>query len=314
MATHGLIFNTFNPSMPSFRIHEILDRAQNITLDNSAKMFQFSRFSKSVQIDVQHVITGYIAAHDVTETENTGYSVNAYTLSIVSKIDPDFLLGYSPNVHSHGAASLTDSSLRKMIRTFFEDNKLPPPPPAVNGQILTRIWTTDTNDIKQQEALDYLATTYYDSFHRAYHSRFPIDTLRRITARNSVSFARPTFLHVPLSFTEPETRESRSTVLPSDYLTDIFHYRSSLQDKKFLSDRTAHFLSWDVITNRTGAHDNFADLLGFHLHTAEIVRCFSNPANTLDLLEEALHSVRFAIVCLDKFTLHGQIPSADEAW
>lgn len=265
-------------------------------------------------MDVQHVIVGFRSSSDSVNGSDSGYIINESTLEILNALDPDFLLGYQPTGKSHGASSLEDTSLRTLIRTFFEDTKLAPPPAAINGQILSRVWTTDTEDFTQDMALRYLQTVYFDSHHRAYHARLPIDTLRGLTARNSVSFARPSFLHLPLSFTDPETRDQRPTVFLSDYLLDIFHVKKPDEKQRYEYTRTAHILSWHLISDKVGIHESIAELLAYYMHSPDIVDLFTENNNVIDRLTLQLRDIRIAIVCLDKFNLLGTYDQSSNDW
>uniref|UniRef100_A0AAU7YAR4 Capsid protein n=1 Tax=Exserohilum turcicum partitivirus 2 TaxID=3229044 RepID=A0AAU7YAR4_9VIRU len=305
MATHQLINDIYNPVIPAYLAQDMLDKAQNNTHDGSAQMFKFSRFTGCTQMDVLHVITGYTVDPLISIEDKIGYRFNESFIQILNAIDPDFLLGYSPSGKSHGASSLQETTVRKLFQTFFADRKVAPPPAAINGQILSRVWTTDTDNVTQDMVLSNLRMVYYDSFHRAYHSRLPVDSLRGLSGRNSVSFANPSFLHLPLSFTEPETRDPRVTILPSDYLPDLFQLRLPYGHDRYDNTRTSHILSWNPTTRKIGAHESIAELTAFHSHSHEIISCFETTSDPIATLTELLSNVRVAIVCLDKFQLHG---------
>jgi hypothetical protein len=283
----------------------MLDKAEHTTNDGCAPMFKFSRFTGCTQMDALHVITGFPDDTSASLESRIGYRFNESFLEILNAIDPDFLLGYTPTGKSHGASSLKETSVRKLFQTFFQDRKVAEPPAAINGQILTRVWTTDTGNVTQDMVLENLKLVYYDSYHRAYHSRLPVESLRTLTHRNSVSFANPSFLHLPLSFTEPETLDARVTILPSDYLPDIFQLRLPPHEDRYDNTRTCHILSWDIITGKKGAHESIAELIAFHKHSHEIISIFETNSDPIHELTNLLSSIRVAIVCRDKFLLHG---------
>jgi len=314
MAAHHQSQNIFTRPMPPSHAHVLLDRAQQWTPSGASKMFDFSRFSGCIQMDVQHVVTGYIPAADADMPPDIGYRFNETFIQILNAMDPDFLVGYLNPEKRLGTTILTLTSIRTLFKTFFEDVKIEIPPAALNGQILSRVWTSETDDVTQSSIAEHLNSVYYHSFHRAYHSRLPLESLRGITARNSLSFARPSFVHVPLSFTEPEPDDMRSTVFVSDYLKDIFMIKSFSKTLRYTNSRTSHILSWNTLTDRVGAFYSIADAVAFHTQNVDIADCFTNYSQTITRLSAHLADVRFAVVCLDKFDLHHTTVSETTAW